>query len=207
MSLRASESLMVRRPRSDLQTAIDALVFSFADAVVFLVLARILAWAFPVAGSLKTNPFFEMGKDGSVNLSTLASFSGCLLMVVALLVGLAHGAIAYRGSYHWLMREKLEVTRQTGQVGVWLDVFSEPHAVWVRIGLPDGSIVQGWPKYYSDDPEVPEVYLENVTIYSPAGEVKEEMKGFLITRNFKIQWIAFYGGDEYESGEAGHATT
>ena len=192
VSLKASESLVVRRARSDLHMVIEALVFSFLDAVLFLAAVGLIGLLLPRVGGLAANPFFEVTGANTLAFSRFVSLSGVLLMMVAVVVGLTHGAVSHRGSYHRLMRDRLRLTRLTGRLGVWTDAFSEQPAPWVRIGMPDGSIVQGWPRYYSENPEIAEVYLRDVTVYGPAPDDLRRMDGFLLTRNYNIQWIEFY---------------
>jgi len=71
---------------------------------------------------------------------------------------------------------------------------------WLRMALEDGSIVDGWPRFYSEDHEKTELFLEDVTCYRPNGEV-ETFLGLLLTPEAKIKVIEFREGQSEEGVE------
>lgn len=114
-------------------------------------------------------PDIQSGDDRLIVFS-YANFSvlGLLLsstgsIVIALGLVLASG----RG---WLFRigQKFRLTRKSGRVNVWHDIFNDFQGRWINVTFKNGTSIIGWPKYYSVDEEKFEIFLAEALIRQPA---------------------------------------
>lgn len=117
--------------------------------------------------------------------------SQSLLLLVSLSIGIPLVlSFSITNDIHMRFARFLRITSRTARPTVWHDVFStmETHVI---VHFQDGRRIQGWPLYYSDDPE--KRYL---VLYDPAW-VKEDkfeylnVEGILITPENKITFIEF----------------
>jgi len=186
-------SLTPQRSRTDFRLVIDSLVWAFVDEVIYRVIAlRLGLQQFPV-GFTPEHPevLFE---DHAL--------SAVVLLSVSLVVGLIWSALSVWGVLFWLLR-LIKITRSSGRVDVWQDVFTKHRTAWLRAYLQDGTTITGWPEYFSDDGDKREVFLADAFIERPfdkEGEAEAsdntvssitELKGpgILLTERAEIVYI------------------
>lgn len=111
-------------------------------------------------------PNFEELKKSPELLSNLIKENIFFSSLFAAAFGVAFSAIAnYRVVYK--IASLLRISKRTGSIDPWHQVFSKHRKVWVQIRFDDGSILIGWPKYYSEEGEVREVFLAKATWHFP----------------------------------------
>lgn len=90
------------------------------------------------------------------------------------------------------MFEKLKLTRKTGRIDVWHDVFTELRGYWIEVKLKDGTKILGWPDFYSENPDKRELFLRNVLITNPDNSSYDiRGDGILLTDKADIESIEF----------------
>jgi len=189
LSDRIIVSLNAPRERSDLMLVIDALVFAFVDYVLYSVAAAHLKLsAIPIQIPANAAEFLP-GQSASLGL----------LLATAIAVGLMWAKISDAGWLYKLLKY-LGVTRVTGRVDVWHDIFTDFTGYWLQVRLKDGTRITGWPDYFSDNPGKREVFLRKALIESPDGrDYNLQGPGVLLTERAEIERI------EILNKEAGHA--
>lgn len=158
--------------------------------------------------------FDEIKKDPGVlsNLITSNVFYGALSSI---LIGIIFAYLANKNIlYH--IAVKCGITRRTGAIDPWHQVFGKYRRVWIQIRFDDGSILVGWPKYYSETGESREVFIAEATWHFPYGtdcesnsnpmprrynEVDVYGEGVLISNFSKIRAIELLDG-ENNDGQA-----
>lgn len=124
-------------------------------------------------------------------------------------MGSVHGFIAEKGWIKNLLTGGSEgnywkVTRRTGRVNIWTDVFYTYTNSWLRVYMQDGAVIEGWCRFFSDSAEKFELYLEEVQIYreqeSDAESFKEYNRGMLLTNSNSITMIEFLEKKESSNG-------
>lgn len=113
-------------------------------------------------------PDIQSGNDRLIVFS-YANFSvlGLLLSSAASVI-LALGLVLASGK-GWLFRlgQRLHLTRKSGRVNVWHDIFNDFQGKWINVTFKDGTSIVGWPKYYSVDEEKFEIFLADALIRRP----------------------------------------
>ncbi|WP_323992848.1 DUF6338 family protein [Nguyenibacter sp. L1] len=150
-------SLTPQRSRTDFRIVIDSLVWAFVDEVFYRVIALWLGLQqFPMS----------YAPDHPQTLFEGHSLSILCLLGVSLLTGLIWSALSVWGFVFWLLRW-LRITRSSGRVDVWQDVFTKHRRAWLRAYLRDGTMITGWPEYFSDEGDKREVFLADAFIERP----------------------------------------
>ena len=112
---------------------------------------------------------------------------------------------------HYLVVDKLlkriKFTKLTGRLSVWNDAFYDTNNVraWVRVAFDDGTIIQGYPKYFSDFGNVMELYFEQIAIPKSGGGLEivpvkkfrpdgvcENYPSLLLTQKETIKSVYFF---------------
>ena len=57
----------------------------------------------------------------------------------------------------------LRLTNQTGRMDVWHEAFSSYRGHWVRLTFKDGTVLLGYPYFYSSIPDHREIFVADVT--------------------------------------------
>ena len=116
--------------------------------------------------SVSLIPNFEELKKSPELLSDLIKTNIFFASISAAVFGVVFSVIAnYRIVYK--IASWLRISKRTGSIDPWHQVFSKHRKVWVQIRFEDGSILVGWPKYYSEEGEVREVFLAKATWHFP----------------------------------------
>ncbi|MBS0986908.1 DUF6338 family protein [Acetobacter thailandicus] len=150
-------SLTPQRSRTDFRLVIDSLVWAFVDEVFY----RIIALPF----GLQQFPMGFTPEHPEVLFEGHA-LSAVILLLTSLVVGLIWSALSVWGVVFWLLR-LIKITRSSGRVDVWQDVFTKHRTAWLRAYLQDGTTITGWPEYFSDDGDKREVFLADAFIERP----------------------------------------
>ena len=81
-------------------------------------------------------------------------------LAVAIVLG---GAAAWIRNKNYIFKalKKLKITRQTGAIDPWHQVFQTERGKWCRITFKDGTELVGWPKFYSLHGENKQLFLAN----------------------------------------------
>ena len=74
-------------------------------------------------------------------------------LVISSITGLKNTGILY------IVLRLLRLTSRTGRIDPWHEVFASHRKKWVLARFKDGTILVGWPRYYSEDGERKELFL------------------------------------------------
>lgn len=142
-----------------------------------------------------------------------------LLFVLTMVVGFVAGKTSdwnLLGKLDgWLEKKwKLRLTWKVDTTTVWRMAFREYHsACWAEVHLKDGTVIEGWAKYYSDDPEDGEIWLSRAPEDKEHGwsekPVEVSVPGLnprpiggpcvLIPKQADVSYVAFVDTEEGES--------
>ncbi len=177
--------------------------------IVFFAITSI--FSINIMHNISLMPNFEELKKNPDSLSSLIKTNIFYASVASALFGVIFSTIAnYRLIYK--VAAWLRLTKRTGSIDPWHQVFSKHRRVWVQVRFEDGSILVGWPKYYSEEGEIREVFLCKATWHFPIKkeapengggedsppafrEVDVEGDGVLISNFSKVKAIEVLKGD------------
>lgn len=154
--------------------------FSRAGAVVLLTLISLFVVQavtavpiLPVTGDFKTT-------SPATVLSDFLTFSLLPVFAVSILLSAGAAWMSNRGIGYRAVRA-LGITRKTGRVDVWHQVFSTHRGNWLVVRFKNGHEYVGWPEYYSmtADPE-PMLFLADAVARFPRDDgdpVEQEIEG------------------------------
>jgi hypothetical protein len=188
ISQRIIELLTPRRPRGTLMRIIDGAALSILVYLLYLVVAAIFCLpVLPISRSV----------DGGIEANLAPSLAILLLSVASGLIlgkGLEFGWIykilradylprplttdeSRRARVFRKMRSLLRFTRSTGRNTVWEDVLSIQRTPMIAVTLKDGRKIVGSCRFFSDDPDRPEI-----VIVPPDPEIvtEEELRGVIV---------------------------
>jgi len=170
---------IVREKRNIFETIIEALIFSFF--IYFLV--SVIIRKFPV--------FIEtIESDGSkfsyLRYDSIAFFA---VIVVSLILPLIFSS-AYNHDWSMKIIRKLKISQRTSRKSPWNDAFLDNN-VHIIINFSNGRRIYGWPKYFSEDPEKPLIYLHNPSWIDNNSFIDLDINGILITDKQEIESIEF----------------
>lgn len=99
----------------------------------------------------------------------LNSFLKSNILIVTIISCSIGGLLAYLKNagivYNFL--RKIKVTRRTGMIDPWHQVFTTFRKEWYIVKYKDGRELVGWPKYYSETGERKELFLADATWHLP----------------------------------------
>lgn len=180
VSQRIIEGLTVVGKRTDITRVIDALVLSLLNYLAYTFTALYISTK-PVPLSLTPEGHLQFG------ISDVAGPG--VLILISLLMGLIFSKSINAG-WHYAFLRRIRLTRRTGRVDIWYDVFSDFRGHWIRAHLKDGTTITGWPDYYSDNPEKRELFLADAEVTTPDGTSYDiEGTGILLTEKADIVQI------------------
>ncbi len=113
-------------------------------------------------------PDIKTGED-RVLLFSYASFtvgglilvSACSCSLAVLLVFLTNSGSLYRYA------SASAISRKSGRINVWHDVFDTYRGSWFKVTFKDGSSITGWPKFYSVEEDRFELFLADAVVLQP----------------------------------------
>jgi hypothetical protein len=153
--------LCIRQDRGDIQKVFEALMFALPVYALYSI--------FKTASPL-------VFQDGTLKYD----WPGMLLLVgLALLLPAALSLLHNKG---WLMcvLTRWGITRRTGRTSIWEDVLCEK-AAYIVLHFRDGSLLYGWPEFYSDDPDKRALFVSQAEWLTEGEEpVPVEGRGILV---------------------------
>ncbi len=186
--------LVTRRPQTDLERVIEALLYSFIIYVAYMPLNR---------GKLP----FHIVKDPIGNQDTVLWEPGNLAVLAAIALALSLAVTAYfRYDGNRIFRlfdteneavsrrlKWLKLTERTTRNSIWNDILETEYIAgqYVQVELSDGRSLLGVVHYYSDAAEDGSLYLADASWLPSEGEpVKIPGAGILLTKASGIQSIS-----------------
>jgi hypothetical protein len=152
----------------------DKVVVAIAITVVASVLHGILGACYPYFGSpagLEQVAAYAAAKDDAQAAANLAAARAIIAglgwtTAIAAALGLVSAAFQNWGAMHGLLR-LLGITRRTGAIDVWHQVFSRGEQCWVRLVYKNGTLLVGYAKYFAEDSKAMALYLADATWHVP----------------------------------------
>ncbi|MFH1859834.1 MAG: DUF6338 family protein [bacterium] len=170
--------LVVRKERKEFEKIIEALIFSMLIYTIYSL----------VSGS---SPVALNQIKGTITYSYNSNSFLCLgLLSIGIPVILS---FLITNDWHMKLARGLRVSRKTARSSVWFDVFCDIRKP-IIINFENGRRIYGWPKYYSDEPETPYIFLLKPAWIQEGKYVDLNVKGILITPEQKIESIEFLEG-------------
>ena len=173
--------LCVRPSQTELDKIREALLHSF---VIYVIFVWLVGSAIPL-GLKITN------QDGIQRYSVeLEPGPIAALALISVCLALSVGGIFTNDLSGRLFR-KLRLTQRTSRSSVWSDTFHVCRGV-VLVELADGRRVEGWLRYYSDEPMPSSLFLENAAWVTEDNQlVAIDGPGILITQESGIRTVEF----------------
>jgi hypothetical protein len=172
--------LVVKKEKTELQSVIEALVFSLITYVLYSVIIS----RSPIELRVNGDP----SADG-VSTFTVATTNTLWLLLISILVSVIWVIILNYDLDMKLLR-KLKITKRSGYENAWLGVFEDKQQ-YIVLNFADGRRLMGWPKCYSDDDENQCLYLTR-PYWIVDGEYKKmDVDGIFITDKLEIESIEF----------------
>jgi hypothetical protein len=185
-----AQYLAVRREQSELDKAIEALLFS---SILYLITLPFFQYSLPVSWAL--------GQDAQYHIHVNYEYFIVLFLASAIL-GIAYAANI---NHDWALSllRKCKVTERTARSAIWHDVFQD-NGGWVQVSMKDGKKALGWVRYYSDDVGDRSLFLESASwIDDMGGEEVIDGPGLFLTKDSEIEsvmFLAFRTRDDAASG-------
>lgn len=182
-------------PRTTFERVVSAAIFTLVDWFVFF----IVAWILNLVGiSLLGAPGIARAEtitEGPEGMPTILGMflaeGGVPIFIIAVVVGLATAAIQY---YSWDLKlmYRLKLTDRVCRADVWVAAFREIKGVLLLVHLADGRRYLGWPKWYSEEPGVHELFLADAFLVKE-DDTTEPVPGhgLLFIRESDILFIEF----------------
>jgi hypothetical protein len=137
--------LVFRKERDVFDKLVQALVFTFANLVLFV----LVRWMVELTSSAK----FDRETLTVANIGLMAFCSVTIGLVCAYEIRNEH----LLGWLRWL-----KFTKRTYSPSAWFEVFSASEK-YVVVHLEDGRRAYGWPRIYSDEPGERAIFLEDAS--------------------------------------------
>lgn len=175
------QALCVRPAQTELDKVWEALLYSFVVYVAFVLL---VGPAMPV-GLQITQANGVQQYSVELHPRPLAE-----LTLISVVLALAVGGLVTNDISGKAFR-KLRLTQRTSRSSVWGDTFHEFGGV-ILVELGDGRRVEGWVRYYSDEPTPASLFLEKAAWVTDEDTlVPIDGAGILITQELGIRTIEF----------------
>jgi hypothetical protein len=173
-----TQHLAVRRDQTELDKAVEALLFSF---VLYLATLPFFGYTLPVS--------WHAIAGGSYQI--VPSYPHLLtLFVSSILLGVLYAANI---NHDWVLGvlRKINVTERTARSSIWNDAFQEIGG-YVQVGMRDGRKLLGWVRYYSDESSDCSIFLEDAAWIGDNGEVQSiDGPGVLLTKECGVEFVMF----------------
>ncbi len=190
ISARIVHSLCTKSKQSELDTVVEALIYSFF--VYILLIATI--------GRLPFSVSVETKGTTSEYLMVPALLPLAISAVIAVLLGVLAAFNVNHGVTRSIL-EWLQVTRRLAKESVWIDTF-ENIGGYVQVQLKDGHSIIGWVRRYSETSVDPSLFLQNAAWVVEGKAVEIPGPGILIRKEAGIQTIAFLESEEQAANAA-----
>ena len=186
------QRLAVRPRQTELDKAIEALLFSF---VLYLVASPFFAYSLPLSWQMTTNEGVEH-YTFQLNWAYLAA-----LAALAFGLGILYSANL---NHDWLLRllRKLQITQRTARNSIWNDAFHDIPSSFVLVQISGDRAVIGYLRYYSDEPDDAALFLEDAAwiVDDEGTQVPIDGPGILLTKQAGIESVSFLSTGRNPSG-------
>ncbi len=188
-----------RRTPEPLRHLLEAIAFTLVATTV-LALAGALVGRTPVLPPIALEAGRLVVRDGgTMTLVALVALAVLLPLPVARVLS---------ADLHMAVLRRLGVTSRTSRDSTWEDVFTEQGDRFVVLELADGRRLQGYPRYWSDDPAEGFVYLSRpawlVRVEDEDGarvDVRETGQHGLMIHRDELRWIEFQPSMPHDAAE------
>jgi hypothetical protein len=152
----------------------EKVVVAIGLTVVASVLHGILGSFYPYFGSpagLEQIAAYAAAKDNAQAAANLATARAIIAglgwtTAIAVLLGLVSATLQNKGGVYKTLLH-LGITKRTGAIDVWHQVFSRGAQCWVRLRYKNGAMLIGWAKYFSEDSKSMALFVSDATWHLP----------------------------------------
>ena len=146
----------------------------------------VYALCLTVAGNFLTEIIVGKQIDYAIDISELkqGSISGSIINIEAVIYSTLFSmviavtfSLLYSYGLIFAVLQKLKLTKKTGRINVWHDVFTEFRGQWVEVVYRDGKRILGWPQFYSTHEESFELFVADATWLLPVVETESDTQG------------------------------
>jgi hypothetical protein len=170
---------ITREKRTIFESIIESLIFSF---FIYSIVAFFIN-KYPV--------FIEIVESG-VSKQTYFRYNNSAFLIVIIVSIALPLILSFVCRYDLIMKllRVLKITNKTSRKTTWNDAFldGDTHVI---INFSNGRRIYGWPKYYSEDPEKPLIYLHKPSWVEKDEFIDLDINGTLITEKQAIESIEF----------------
>jgi hypothetical protein len=190
ISARIVDSLCTKSKQSELDTVVEALIYSFFVYVLLIASTGRLPFSVSVETKGTTSEYLFI--PALLPLAMSAVIAGLLGLLSALNVnyGMTRKVLG-----------KLGITRRLTKESVWIDAF-ENIGGYVQVQLKDGRSIIGWVRRYSETSTDPSLFVEKAAWFVDGKEVDIPGPGILIRKEAGIQTISFLRSEEEAANDA-----
>ena len=179
VSARIVDSLCTKSKQSELDTVVEALIYSFFVYVLLIASTGRLPFSVSVETRGTTSEYLFIPALRPLAMSA----------VIAGLLGLL-SAVNVNYAVTRRILGKLGITRRLTKESVWIDAF-ENIGGYVQVQLKDGRSIIGWVRRYSETSVDPALFLQNAAWVVESGAIEIPGHGILIRKEAGIQTISF----------------
>lgn len=181
ISAKILNSLIVTKEKKEFEKIVEALIFSMIIYTIY----SFISGKSPISlNQIEESITYSFD---SMSFLWLGLFSISIPMVCGFFV---------TNDWHMKFARKILITRNTARSYVWFDVFYDMKKS-IIINFENGRRIYGWPKYYSNNPDKPYIFLCQPAWIEYDKEKRENkfidlnIEGILITPEQKIDSIEF----------------
>jgi len=189
------QRLAVRPKQTELDKAIEALLFSF---FLYLATAPFFSYSLPLSWQKKTAESTEQ-YSFHLNWPYMA-----VLAALALALGILYSANL---NHDWLLRllRKLRITQRTARSSIWNDAFQDIPGTFVLVQLSDGRSLIGFVRYYSDEQDDASLFLEDAAwiVDQKGTQSPIDGPGILLTKQAGIESVSFLNSGRDQADDNG----
>jgi hypothetical protein len=189
------QRLAVRPKQTELDKAIEALLFSF---FLYLATAPFFSYSLPLSWQKKTAEGTEQ-YSFQLNWPYMA-----VLAALALALGILYSANL---NHDWLLRllRKLRITQRTARSSIWNDAFQDIPGTFVLVQLSDGRSLIGFVRYYSDEQDDASLFLEDAAwiVDQKGTQSPIDGPGILLTKQAGIESVSFLNSGRDQADDNG----
>jgi hypothetical protein len=186
------QRLAVRPKQTELDKAIEALLFSF---FLYLIASPFFRYSLPLSWQKRTVTGIEQ-YTFQLNWPYLAALAG-----LALGLGVVYSANL---NHDWLLRllRKFSITQRTARNSIWNDAFQDIPSSFVLVQLSGDRAVIGYLRYYSDEQEDASLFLEDAAWIVDEEGTQEPIDGpgILLTKNAGVESVSFLNSGRNQPG-------
>ena len=174
LTCKVLDILVIRKERDTFDKFVQALVFTFANLALFVVVRAVV----------------EFFTDVEFDRQSLSVGNVILMTFCSVGIGLAC-AYEIRNELILGLLHRRNFTKKTYNLSTWIDTFSVSEK-FVVVHLEDGRRIYGWPKFYSDEPGERAVFLQDATWLDESNKpLNDPLISILLDEKSGIQFVEF----------------